>query len=366
MAEAASRGVGSHRRAVLPDILYRCNDGYFSPEERTMERMRSMKRTSTKWNVEEFSMVCSPREPETGIRMYSPEFYAASAVGGLLACGLTHAAMTPVDVIKCNMQISPSKYTSISRSFGLVLREEGARGILRGWAPTLIGYSLQGANKYGFYEFFKKYYSDLAGPERAAKNKTLIYLAGAASAEVIADVALCPFEAVKVRIQTQQGFARGLTDGAPKIWAQEGISGFYKGIGPLWGRQVPYAMMKFATFESTVDALYKYVVPKPKAECSKLEQLGVSFVSGYVGGVACCIVSHPADNLVSFLNSSKGATVAEAVKQMGWVSLLTRGLPLRIVMIGTLSGVQWGIYDAFKLSLGLTTTSGISTNAQIQ
>lgn len=331
-----------------------------------MERMRSMKRTSTKWNVEEFSMVCSPREPETGIRMYSPEFYAASAVGGLLACGLTHAAMTPVDVIKCNMQISPSKYTSISRSFGLVLREEGARGILRGWAPTLIGYSLQGANKYGFYEFFKKYYSDLAGPERAAKNKTLIYLAGAASAEVIADVALCPFEAVKVRIQTQQGFARGLTDGAPKIWAQEGISGFYKGIGPLWGRQVPYAMMKFATFESTVDALYKYVVPKPKAECSKLEQLGVSFVSGYVGGVACCIVSHPADNLVSFLNSSKGATVAEAVKQMGWVSLLTRGLPLRIVMIGTLSGVQWGIYDAFKLSLGLTTTSGISTNAQIQ
>ncbi|KAG6581129.1 Mitochondrial phosphate carrier protein 2, mitochondrial, partial [Cucurbita argyrosperma subsp. sororia] len=32
----------------------------------------------------------------------------------------------------------------------------------------------------------------------AAKYKTLIYLAGSTSAEVIADVALCPFEAVKV------------------------------------------------------------------------------------------------------------------------------------------------------------------------
>lgn len=31
---------------------------------------------------------------------------------------------------------------------------------------------------------------------------------------------------------------------------------------------------------------------------------------------------------------------------MGWVALFTRGLPLRIVMIGTLTGLQWGIYDA--------------------
>ena len=34
-------------------------------------------------------------------------------------------------------------------------------------------------------------------------------------------------------------------------------------------------------------------------------------------------------------------------------ALLTRGLPLRIVMIGTLTGLQWGIYDAFKVYVGL-------------
>lgn len=43
-----------------------------------------------------------------------------------------------------------------------------------------------------------KYYSDIAGPEYATKYKTLIYLAGSASAEVIADIAFCPMEAVKV------------------------------------------------------------------------------------------------------------------------------------------------------------------------
>ena len=43
-----------------------------------------------------------------------------------------------------------------------------------------------------------RYYSDLAGEEAAKKYQTLIFLAGSASAEFIADVALCPFEAVKV------------------------------------------------------------------------------------------------------------------------------------------------------------------------
>lgn len=112
----------------------------------------------------------------------------------------------------------------------MLLKEQGARGFFRGWVPTLLGYSAQGACKFGFYEFFKKYYSDIAGPEYAAKYKTLIYLAGSASAEVIADVALCPFEAVKVRVQTQPGFARGLSDGLPKFVRSEGALGYVPGL----------------------------------------------------------------------------------------------------------------------------------------
>lgn len=125
-------------------------------------------------------------------------------------------------------QIDPAKYKSITSGFGVLLKEQGIKGFFRGWVPTLLGYSAQGACKFGFYEFFKKYYSDIAGPEYALKYKTLIYLAGSASAEVIADVALCPFEAVKVRVQTQPGFARGLVDGLPKFVRSEGALGYAK------------------------------------------------------------------------------------------------------------------------------------------
>lgn len=129
-------------------------------------------------------------------------------------------------------QIDPAKYKNVSSGFGVLLKEQGVKGFFKGWAPTLLGYSAQGAFKYGLYEFYKKYYSDLAGAEYAAKYKTLIYLAGSASAEIIADIALCPFEAVKVRVQTQPGFARGLADGLPKLVRAEGVSGYVSSLLP--------------------------------------------------------------------------------------------------------------------------------------
>ena len=109
----------------------------------------------------------------------------------------------------------------------------------------------------------------------------------------------------QVKVQTVPGFAKGLADGLPKFVAAEGVGGLFKGLTPLWGRQIPYTMMKFGAFENVVQALYKYVVPKPKSECSKTEQIAVSFAAGYIAGVFCAIVSHPADNLVSKLNSTK-------------------------------------------------------------
>lgn len=84
----------------------------------------------------------------------------------------------------------------------------------------------QGAFKYGFYEFFKKKYSDLVGEQAAYKYKTGLYLAASASAEFLADIALCPLEAVKVRMQTTMPpFANGALDGIAKIRAAEGFGG---------------------------------------------------------------------------------------------------------------------------------------------
>lgn len=36
-------------------------------------------------------------------------------------------------------------------------------GLAKGWAPTLIGYSMQGIGKFGFYEMFKIVYGNAIG-----------------------------------------------------------------------------------------------------------------------------------------------------------------------------------------------------------
>lgn len=211
---------------------------------------------------------------------------------------------------------------------------------------------MQGLCKFGFYEVFKNLYSNMLGEEKTYLYRTGLYLAASASAEFFADIALCPMEAVKVRIQTQPGWATTLREGFPKFLAEEGYGGFYKGIVPLWGRQIPYTMMKFACFERTVEALYQYVVPKPRADCSKSEQLVVTFVAGYIAGVFCAVVSHPADVIVSKLNQDKTAKFMDVAKNLGFAGMW-KGLFPRIIMIGTLTALQWFIYDSVKVAFRL-------------
>ena len=150
----------------------------------------------------------------------------------------------------------------------MTYREDGPRGLAKGWAPTFFGYSMQGLCKFGLYEVFKVWYTNIIGDESAYLYRTWLYLAASASAEFFADIALSPMEAAKVKIQTTVGFANTLREAWPRIMREEGASGFYKSLVPLWLRQIPYTMMKFACFERTVELLYLYVVPKRSPICT--------------------------------------------------------------------------------------------------
>ncbi|KAF7490961.1 Phosphate carrier protein [Sarcoptes scabiei] len=279
----------------------------------------------------------------------SLRYYCFCAAGGALSCGLTHTLLTPLDLIKCRMQVDSRTYPSILKGLEYSLRQEGARVLVRGWSPTILGYSVQGLCKFGFYEKFKTLYSDCFDREQSYRYRTAIYLAASASAEFLADIALAPFEACKVRIQTVPTSSARLRKVFPEIWSQERYRGFYKGLVPLWLRQIPYTMMKFSCFELTVEMLYNHLMPKPKEKCNKSEQLIITFIAGYISGIFCCIVSHPADTIVSKLNQNlSNQSWRKTLSEIGFFALW-KGIIPRILMIGTLTASQWFIYDAFKI-----------------
>jgi solute carrier family 25 phosphate transporter 3 len=224
-----------------------------------------------------------------------------------------------------------------------------------------MGYSMQGFGKFGFYEIFKDVYKAALGSQ-AANYQTVGFLVSSACAEVIADCLLCPMEALKVRMQTSDKgtFPTNAGEGWNKIMKAEGWNGFYKGLAPLWTRQVPYTMVKFGAFENTVLAFYTHIFTAPKSTYSKSTQLSITFASGYFAGIFCAIVSHPSDTMVSIMNKRDsplpaGQQVKEIYADIGFKGLWA-GLGARIFMIGTLTGLQWWIYDSFKVATGLATT----------
>uniref|UniRef100_A0A8C4QY57 Solute carrier family 25 member 3 n=1 Tax=Eptatretus burgeri TaxID=7764 RepID=A0A8C4QY57_EPTBU len=304
--------------AVLPAMrsnLFNAPHFQLATEVNTPGRPESSDPTDSSFSSRRFAAASTT--DETSCEFGSGKYYALCGFGGILSCGITHTAIVPLDLVKCRIQVDPLKYKNIFNGFSITLKEDGTRGLAKGWAPTFFGYSMQGLCKFGFYEIFKNVYSSLLGEEKTYVWRTSLYLAASASAEFFADIALAPMEACKVRMQTQPGFANTLREAAPKMYAQEGVWAFYKGVAPLWMRQIPYTMMKFACFERTVEALYLYVVPKPRSDCSKPEQLVVTFVAGYIAGVFCAIVSHPPDTVVSVLNTEKGSSALQVLKRLG-------------------------------------------------
>merc|ERR1712142_522177 len=113
----------------------------------------------------------------------SNEYYFKCMIGGALSCGLTHTAVVPLDLVKCRMQVDAAKYPSLGKGLKVTVAEGGVRALARGWAPTLIGYSMQGTAKFGFYEIFKNFYGNAMGEENAYLYRTSLYLIASASAE---------------------------------------------------------------------------------------------------------------------------------------------------------------------------------------
>lgn len=95
-------------------------------------------------------------------------------------------------------------------------------------------------------------------------------------------------------------------------------------------------MAKFYFFEKIVQLCYTHVFTAPKETYSQTTQLGITFGSGYLAGVVCAIVSHPADSLVSLMGKTenKGKSIGTIASETGIATLATKGLGTRILMIG--------------------------------
>eukprot|EP01133_Synstelium_polycarpum_P004004 gene4004-4635_t len=262
-------------------------------------------------------------------------------MAGALGCSITHSAVVPLDVVKTRQQTNPAKYRGVVSSFSTIVKEEGPIMLLQGLGPTAIGYAMQEA----------------VGPEAASTYRIPIWMAASGTAETIADLALCPNEATRIRLVSDPSFAKSPGEAFQKILKNEGMMGLYKGLPPILLKQVPYTMAKFAVYEIASESAYK-MSGRPKESMADSEKLSISLGSGIVAGIVAAIVSQPADTILSLINQEKtdggaGKAIKNIVGRLG-VSGLFRGVGTRCVMVGLLTSGQFFIFDGIKLALGIS------------
>ncbi|OJD21013.1 hypothetical protein ACJ73_07651 [Blastomyces percursus] len=219
----------------------------------------------------------------------------------LLICGAASGAftsllLTPVELIKCKMQVPAGSSGGISSSGSLVsnqkapgpialiaavFRHEGLLGFWRGQMGTLIRETGGSAAWFGSYEgvlaFFKKYKASKAATAATtattAGTGTSVYvdvdntlpvyqrlLAGAA-AGISYNFIFYPADTVKSRMQTESITHAVGGDAAQRsrptfwavgkaLWKQQGLAGLYRGCGITCARSAPSSAFIFTIYEA--------------------------------------------------------------------------------------------------------------------
>lgn len=116
-----------------------------------------------------------------------PRYFLA---GGICAA-TSHGITTPIDVVKTRQQADPERYTGgVLGAASAIIKEDGPSTLLSGLAPTVLGYGVEGACKFGVYESLKPEFARLLD----TSTNTIPYLLASVAAGGVASVLLCPME----------------------------------------------------------------------------------------------------------------------------------------------------------------------------
>ncbi|KAF6003782.1 hypothetical protein F1559_001330 [Cyanidiococcus yangmingshanensis] len=235
-------------------------------------------------------------------RLFSKLF----AAGGSCAL-LMHVVTTPFDVVRTKMQLDPERYPTPGSCLSRILVEDGPLMLLQGFGATAVGYFLHGGLKYAAYEQFRTLTMLLTRTPSGQSLSSLHFVVSATAAELIASTALCPLEAVRIRMVNDRGFAANLRQGLAKIWS-EGMHSMYKGWMPLIVKQCPYTLAQFWSYEWLLALLRAHWIgqrfPLDAMLPLPLERR-LSLIAGVLSGLVAAVASQPGDTILSRINKHR-------------------------------------------------------------
>ncbi|KAI9878955.1 MAG: hypothetical protein M1830_009879 [Pleopsidium flavum] len=195
----------------------------------------------------------------------SPLPLQALVVCGAASGALTSLLLTPIELIKCKMQVPVSSHSRNTPAPGplalvvAVYRHHGILGFWHGQLGTLIRETGGSAAWFGSYEAVSALLRNYNHGSSATKDDSTIpiyqqMLAGA-TAGVSYNFVFYPADTIKSRMQTEE--VSELTKGGRgtflavgrALWRKQGLKGLYRGCGITVGRAAPSSAFIFAVYE---------------------------------------------------------------------------------------------------------------------
>ncbi|KAG5964297.1 hypothetical protein E4U58_003215 [Claviceps cyperi] len=237
----------------------------------------------------------------------------AFLAGGLAACGAV-TATHPFETVKIRMQLQgelqskghqPHHYRGPIHGVGVILRNEGIRGMYRGLGTAYIYQILLNGCRLGFYDPMRKALGSAFLHNEKAQNLGINMFCGAFSG-MMGAASGSPFFLVKTRLQSYSPFLsvgtqhqyRTAVDGLTRIHRTEGVLGLYRGIGA--------AMIRTGLGSSVQLPTYFFAKRRLMRNAGMEEGPALHLTSSAVSGFIVCCVMHPPDTIMSRLYNQNG------------------------------------------------------------
>lgn len=186
-----------------------------------------------------------------------PALLAAGAASG----SVTSLALTPIELIKCKMQVpveSGHKAPRPAVLIATVFRQEGLIGFWHGQLGTLIRETGGSAAWFGGYEgvssLFRKYNSSHS--HSTDSLPVWQQMVAGATAGISYNFLFYPADTIKSRMQTEDvsrlpanGERQTFWNVTRAVWRQQGLKGMYRGCGITCARSAPSSAFIFSVYE---------------------------------------------------------------------------------------------------------------------
>lgn len=215
------------------------------------------------------SGISSPRRvDERRARLTPVDFFFSSLLAGAATALMTN----PLWVLKTRLlssdRTTAGAYPGPIRGTIQLWRDEGWKGGYRGLAISMVGVA-HGAVHFAVYEPAKKIYlawrlkkMRLVNPnvKEDGKIPNEATLALSSTAKLVAGAVTYPYQVIRSRLQNynaEERFGRGIRGVAARIWCEDGLVGFYRGVVPGVIRVLPATWITFLVYENM-----KYMLPE--------------------------------------------------------------------------------------------------------